>query len=89
MFDLLSPVAMYLADSVLSVIYIRSFLKEKYEKRGIPVIWAGVYFLIQILVFTIGADRHSCQKHLKYLHSDVHAVVFLPKRDTKTVFYYL
>ncbi len=57
MFDLLSPVAVYLADSVLSVIYTRSFLKEKYEKRGMPVIWAGVYFLIQILVFTIGADR--------------------------------
>lgn len=33
MFDLLSPVAMYLADSVLSVIYTWSFLKEKYEKR--------------------------------------------------------
>lgn len=57
MFDLLSPVAVYLADSVLSVIYTRRFLKEKYEKRGMPVIWAGVYFLIQILVFTIGADR--------------------------------
>lgn len=55
MFDLLSPVAVYLADSVLSVIYTRRFLKEKYEKRGMPVIWSGAYFLIQILVFTIGA----------------------------------
>ena len=62
MFDLLSPVAMYLADSVLSVIYTWSFLKEKYEKRGMPVIWAGVYFLIQILVFIIGADRFPVGK---------------------------
>lgn len=62
MFDLLTPVAMYLADSVLSVIYIRSFLKEKYEKRGMPVIWAGVYFLIQILIFIIGADRFPVGK---------------------------
>ncbi len=57
MFDLLLPIFMYLIDSILSVIYTRRFLKEKYEKRGMPVIWAGVYFLIQIQVFTIGADR--------------------------------
>lgn len=62
MFDLLSPVAMYLADSVLSVIYTRCFLKEKYEKRGMPVIWSGVYFLIQILVFIIGVDRFPVGK---------------------------
>ncbi len=62
MFDLLSPVLVYLINSVLSVIYTRSFLKEKYEKRGMPVIWAGVYFLIQILVFIIGADRFPVGK---------------------------
>lgn len=62
MSDLLTPVAMYLANSVLSVIYIRSFLKEKYEKRGMPVIWSAVCFLIQILVFIIGADRFPVGK---------------------------
>ncbi len=62
MFDLLTPVLVYLINSVLSVIYTRSFLKEKYEKRGMPVIWAGVYFLIQILVFIIGADRFPLGK---------------------------
>lgn len=62
MFDLLSPVAMYLADSVLSVIYTRSFLKEKYEKRGMSVIWVSVYFLIHILIFIIGADRFPVGK---------------------------
>lgn len=62
MFDLLSPVAMYLADSVLSVIYTRSFLKEKYEKRGMSAIWVSVYFLIHILIFIIGADRFPVGK---------------------------
>lgn len=62
MFDLLSPVAMYLADSVLSVIYTRSFLKEKYEKRGMSAIWVSVYFLIHILIFLIGADRFPVGK---------------------------
>ncbi len=62
MLDLLSPVLMNLINSVLSVIYTRSFLKEKYEKRGMPVIWAGVYFLIRILVFIIGADRFPLGK---------------------------
>lgn len=51
-----------LVDSVFSVIYTRSFLKEKYVKRGMPVIWSGVYFLIQILVFIIGADRFPVGK---------------------------
>lgn len=62
MFDLLSPVAMYLADSVLSVIYTRSFLKEKYEKRGMSAIWVSVYFLIHILIFLIGAGRFPVGK---------------------------
>lgn len=62
MFDLLPPVLVYLINSVLSVVYTRSFLKEKYEKRGMPVIWSGVYFLIQILVFIIGADRFPLGK---------------------------
>ena len=62
MFDLLSPVAMYLADSVLSVIYTRNFLKEKYEKRGMSAIWVSIYFLIHILIFLIGADRFPVGK---------------------------
>lgn len=62
MFDLLSPVAMYLADSVLSVVYTRSFLKEKYEKGGMSAIWVSVYFLIHILIFIIGADRFPVGK---------------------------
>ena len=62
MFDLLSPVAVYLADSVLSVIYTRNFLKEKYEKRGMSAIWVSIYFLIHILIFLIGADRFPVGK---------------------------
>lgn len=57
MFDLLTPVAMYLADSVLSVIYTRSFLKEKYGKRIVLAVWVMVYYLIQILVFRIWDDE--------------------------------
>lgn len=62
MFDLLLPIFMYLIDSILSVVYTRGFLKEKYEKRGMPVIWSAVYFLIQILVFIIEADRFPVGK---------------------------
>ena len=62
MFDLLSPAAVYLADSVLSVIYTRNFLKEKYEKRGMSAIWVSIYFLIHILIFLIGADRFPVGK---------------------------
>lgn len=62
MFDLLLPISMYLIDSILSVVYTRGFLKEKYEKRGMLVIWSAVYFLIQILVFSIGADRFPVGK---------------------------
>lgn len=62
MFDLLLPIFMYLIDSILGVVYTRGFLKEKYEKRGMPVIWSAVYFLIQILVFIIEADRFPVGK---------------------------
>ena len=62
MFDLLSPISMYLTDSALSVIYTRSFLKEKYEKRGMSVIWFIVYFLIHILAFIILDGRFPMGK---------------------------
>ena len=62
MFNLLLPIFMYLIDSILSIVYTQGFLKEKYEKRGMPVIWSAVYFLIQILVFIIGADRFPVGK---------------------------
>lgn len=90
MFDLLSPVAMYLADSVLSVIYTRCFLKEKYEKRGMPVIWSGVYFLIQILVFIIGVDRFPVGKAAGIILSICILLLmqsfFFPKEMQKQVF---
>lgn len=54
MFELLSPISMYLIDSALSVIYTRNFLEEKYEKRVVLAVWVIIYFLFQILVFLIG-----------------------------------
>lgn len=62
MFDMLSPIFMYLINSILSVIYTRNFLKEKHGKRIILTVWVSVYFLIQILVFIIWADRFPVGK---------------------------
>lgn len=53
MFDILFPVSMHFIDSILSGIYTRNFLKEKYEKKAVLAIWIAAYFLIQILVFRI------------------------------------
>ena len=53
MFDMLLIVAIYLIDSILGGIYSQGFLKEKYGKKAVLVVWGTAYFLIQIVVFEI------------------------------------
>ena len=53
MYDRLLPVSIYLVDSILSGIYMQGFLKEKYGKKAVLVVWGTAYFLIQIAVFEI------------------------------------
>ena len=53
MYDRLLPVSIYLVDSILSGIYSRGFLKEKYGKKAALAVWGAACFFIQILVFEI------------------------------------
>lgn len=62
MADILPLIFMYFINSILSVVYTRNFLKEKHGKRIILAVWVIVYFLIQILVFIIWADRFPVGK---------------------------
>ena len=59
MSDLLFPVSIHLADSALSCLYTRSFLKGKYGKGTVSAVWGAAYFFIQISVFEILDGRFS------------------------------
>lgn len=48
---LLLAVSIYLINGILSSVYTRSFLKEKYRKETTGAVWGAVYFLFQIAVF--------------------------------------
>lgn len=50
---LLLSVSIYLINSILSGVYTRSFLKEKYRKGTVLAVWGAAYFLIQTAVFEI------------------------------------
>lgn len=54
---LLLAVSIYLINSILSGIYTRSFLKGKYRKETVLVVWGVTYFFIQILVFEVLDSR--------------------------------
>ena len=53
MSDMLLPVSIYLINSILSGVYTRSFLKEKYRKGAVLAVWGAAYFFIQFAVFEI------------------------------------
>lgn len=59
---LLLSVSIYLIDSILSGIYTREFLREKYRKRVVSAAWAAVWFFIQIVVFEILGSRFQVGK---------------------------
>ena len=54
---LLLSVSIYLINSILSGVYTRSFLKEKYRKGTVLAVWGAAYFLIQIVIFEILDSR--------------------------------
>ncbi len=54
MFDMwMLSVSIYLVNSILSDIYTQNFLKEKYSKKVVFIIWSVIYFIIQIMIFEI------------------------------------
>ena len=63
----LLSVSIYLIDSILSCIYVRSFLKEKYGKRIVLAVWGIVCFLIQIAVFELLDGKFPIGKALGIL----------------------
>ena len=54
---LLLSVSVYLINGILSGVYVRSFLKEKYGKGLILAVWSAACFLIQIAVFEVLDSR--------------------------------
>ena len=57
MSDMLLMDSIYLIDSILSSIYMQSFLKIKHRKKAVLVAWGATYFFIQIMVFEIWDGR--------------------------------
>lgn len=58
MFDMwMLSVSIYLMNSILSGIYTQSFLKKKYSKKVVFIIWSVIYFLIQIMIFEMLDSR--------------------------------
>ncbi len=53
MADIVFPICMYFVDSILSGVYTRNFLKEKFKKWSAWVLWVAIYMLIQSFVFII------------------------------------
>ncbi len=54
---LLLSVSVYLINSILSGVYTRSFLKEKYRKGTVLAVWGAVCFLFQIAVYEVLDSR--------------------------------
>lgn len=43
--------SIYLVNSIVGSIYMQKFLREKYQKKIVLPAWAGLYFIVQSLVF--------------------------------------
>ena len=56
---LLLSVSVYLINSILSGVYTRSFLKEKYRKGTVLAVWGAVCFLFQIAVYEVLDSRFA------------------------------
>lgn len=50
--------AIYLINGIFSGIYTENFLTEKYGKRIILIVWTGIYFFSQIMIFEIVGSRY-------------------------------
>lgn len=57
MFSLLSTL-IHIINSIFSGLYTSRFLKAKYGKSTTVIVWSGIYFVIQMLIFDVIHSRY-------------------------------
>lgn len=62
--------SIYLVNSIVGSIYMQKFLREKYQKKIVLSAWAGLYFIIQSLIFD-RIDRLNLFNNLMGVLADI------------------
>ena len=67
--------SIYLVNSIVGSIYMQKFLREKYQKKLVLSAWAGLYFIIQSLIF-YRIDRLGLFHDLMGVLADIAFILF-------------
>ena len=67
--------SIYLVNSIVGSIYMQKFLREKYQKKIVLSAWAGLYFIVQSLIFD-RIDRLNLFHDLMGVLADIAFILF-------------